>query len=245
MKMLSKVLLLLVLFNVAATRSLPGSLVELKHSQQEVYGRYESRDGRGIAFLSQADGLLRVSTLDGKIIINTEVDEEQKFRSIHVLDHKYLQHSNRARPDEPVEHDHPFSHSIKKLLEVQEIALLQEATEAVNQRGLTGRNTPAALPFFMFALRVTQLHLSPSVSNTTTTIRKRRDVDVCSGQCPPCVDDDCYGLCGYGCYCWTYVCGDCCWHQGCFGHDTCCRTDFYQTSCLVPYYFHCDESYAC
>jgi len=246
MEALLKVLLLLVLLQISAARSLPpGNLVEFKYSQQEVRGRYESGDGRGITFVSQADGLLHVNTFDGKIIINTEVDEEQKFRSVHVLDHKYRQHSNRACPDEPLDHDHPFSHSIEKLLKVQEIALVQEATEAVSQRGYTGMNTPAVLPFFMFALRVTQLHLSPSVSNITTIIRKRRDVDACSGQCPPCADDECYGLCGYGCQCWSYVCGDCCWHQGCFGHDICCRTEFYQISCLVPYYFHCDKPYTC
>ena len=161
-------LLLLVLLHVAAARSLfpgPGKLVEFKYSQQEARGRYESEDGlNGITFLSQTPGHLRVSTFDGKIIIDTKVDEEKKHRSVHVLEHKYLQHSNRTCPDEPVNHNHPFSHSIEKLLEVKEISLFQEATEAVGQRGLTGMNTPALLPFFMFALRITQLHLSPCIS---------------------------------------------------------------------------------
>jgi len=39
-------------------------------------------------------------------------------------------------------HDHLFSDAIQKLLEVKEVAL-QEAAEAIDQEGLTGRNTPA------------------------------------------------------------------------------------------------------
>ena len=171
MKVLSEVLLFLILLHVTTARSLPpGRLVEFEYSQQEALGRYESGDGiSGISFLSQTDHYLLISTFDGKTLIDTEVDVQRKVRSIHMLDHKYLQHSSRTRPDESVGHDQPFSHSIEKLLAVEEVALLPEAAETIGQRGLTGRNTPAMLPFFMFALRVTQLHLSPSV-NTTTAI---------------------------------------------------------------------------
>ena len=41
---------------------------------------------------------------------------------------------------------------------MREIALLSEAAEAIGDKGFTGKNTTAAMPFFMFALRVTQLH---------------------------------------------------------------------------------------
>lgn len=33
--------------------------------------------------------------------------------------------------------------------------------------------------------------------------------------------DDCRGLCGPGCDCWSSLCGNCCWHQYCFDHDNC------------------------
>ena len=35
--------------------------------------------------------------------------------------------------------------------------------------------------------------------------------------------DQCYGMCGYGCDCWSWVCGDCCYHYGCAVHDSWCR----------------------
>jgi hypothetical protein len=37
-------------------------------------------------------------------------------------------------------------------------------------------------------------------------------------------DDECFGMCGDGCNCWRWVCGDCCWHPGCAAHDAFCRS---------------------
>ena len=41
---------------------------------------------------------------------------------------------------------------------------------------------------------------------------------------PPCLpypnpDDGCFGMCGAGCDCWEWVCGDCCYHLICAEHD--------------------------
>jgi len=134
MKTLFEVLLLFVLLyvalDVASSKSLPpGELVEFEYSQEKARGRYESRDGvSGITFLSKVDDhSLLVSTLQGKILINTSVDEQQGFRMVHTLDHKYRQFPGISRPDESVDHDHLFNHSIEKLLEVNEITLLSEA----------------------------------------------------------------------------------------------------------------------
>jgi hypothetical protein len=40
-------------------------------------------------------------------------------------------------------------------------------------------------------------------------------------QTDPC-NNDCYGMCGPDCTCWTQVCGDCSYHQGCATHDDWC-----------------------
>lgn len=55
--------------------------------------------------------------------------------------------------------------------------------------------------------------------------------------------NNCLGLCGRGCTCWRWVCGDCCFHQGCYEHDRCCLRDFWSTFCLIPLGFSC-SSYA-
>lgn len=50
---------------------------------------------------------------------------------------------------------------------------------------------------------------------------------------------NCIGMCGKKCSCWRWVCGDCCFHQGCYEHDLCCEHDFFSTYCLVPVGFSC------
>ena len=51
--------------------------------------------------------------------------------------------------------------------------------------------------------------------------------------------NECCGMCGPKCSCWKWVCGDCCWHQGCHEHDLCCQHKFVSTYCLLPIGFSC------
>lgn len=54
----------------------------------------------------------------------------------------------------------------------------------------------------------------------------------------------CFGMCGPKCWCWNWICEDCCLHKGCFQHDACCQ-NFLTTYCLLPflYGFDCSEGY--
>ena len=54
----------------------------------------------------------------------------------------------------------------------------------------------------------------------------------------------CEGLCGLGCRCWSWFCGDCCWHRGCYEHDLCCnRYGRFTSYCALPfkYGFNCHK----
>jgi hypothetical protein len=42
-------------------------------------------------------------------------------------------------------------------------------------------------------------------------------------QSDPC-HNQCYGMCGSECSCWSWVCGDCNYHSGCAAHDDWCRS---------------------
>lgn len=46
---------------------------------------------------------------------------------------------------------------------------------------------------------------------------------------------DCRGMCGAGCNCWEWVCGDCCFHQSCYEHDLCCKHAPWSSYCLLPF----------
>lgn len=119
-----------------------------------------------------------------------------------------------------------------------------------NELNLYGNNYPSILPLYLVANMLEKLQSSNfnswnskcgSRSLTTGDVRD----DDCFDECPPCPDEDCLSLCGYGCNCWKWVCGDCCYHLGCYGHDICCRENFIQTKCLFPISFRCESEYDC
>ncbi|KAL9955006.1 hypothetical protein ACROYT_G042602 [Oculina patagonica] len=57
----------------------------------------------------------------------------------------------------------------------------------------------------------------------------------------------CTGMCGPSCRCWSWICGDCCWHRGCYEHDICCQKDYWSAYCLVPFFygFNCTSYVTC
>lgn len=44
----------------------------------------------------------------------------------------------------------------------------------------------------------------------------------------------CMGLCGPHCFrCWSYICGDCCKHPGCYSHDSKCLDGYLSLECVT------------
>ena len=240
------ILCVLALHVVTAHSAVAGrGLVEFSFTQQRVQGKYVSRDGsRGIIFSSGADDYLLIKTLSGETVIETgPITEEdgKKLRHVHVMGRQYHQHP--ASPDQPVGHITPLSDALHDVMNVEEVGLLEEAAEAVGHKGVTGKKTPAVLPFFVFALRVTQFQTGrDGIFMANSTRVQRAD---CRTECPPCPNNNCLGLCGKGCSCWKWVCDDCCWHVGCYYHDMCCAKGFLQTKCLFPIGFRCEQRYSC
>ena len=65
--------------------------------------------------------------------------------------------------------------------------------------------------------------------------------------CSRCPENDCIGMCGQGCNCWDWVCGDCCYHQGCYEHDICCLVNGYlHYTCSLAFSLTCNSyGYSC
>ena len=129
--------------------------------------------------------------------------------------------------------------------------LIVRAAEAMGkgEGGITGKDYPPIMPFYLFAMRLHSLveadtHTDNQEEGTSIHYgyinpRKYRK---CIQQCPPCPRDDCIGMCGPKCTCWRYVCGDCCYHPGCFQHDLCCRAHGKMSlQCLALWRFSCDH----
>ena len=84
-----------------------------------------------------------------------------------------------------------------------------------------------------------ELRAEPDIEDETTDQHDQRKR--CSSLASDPYSNDCLGMCGRKCSCWRWVCGDCCWHYGCYQHDLCCQHDFYSTYCLFPIGFSCSS----
>lgn len=110
----------------------------------------------------------------------------------------------------------------------------------------TGMENPLLMPLYIIAHTLNdKIEVTKSCSGANNYKVTEEDEDSCFDECPPCPEQECLSLCGYGCNCWKWICGDCCYHLGCHGHDICCREKFIQTKCLFPINFRCDSEYEC
>ena len=147
--------------------------------------------------------------------------------------------------------------SAEQLVAHPAMRLLEPAARALSkEQDITGKDEPASMLFFASAMRLSQLYenshrFSPRVYRHTTPLSNPffsasmwQDLD-CFNTCPPCPSMECLGLCGKECHCWSFVCGDCCYHRGCYLHDTCCsQHGFFSHQCLFPVGLTCN-SYSC
>ena len=139
---------------------------------------------------------------------------------------------------------------LNSLANSQEALLVIEAAQAVGDLGIQGSDSeyPAVMRFYLLALRLAITRDSSDEFNSVPETksfsehREKRGVScdsngaTCSSQsrCPSKRGrNKCFGLCGKNCWCWSFVCGDCCVHQYCLSHDQCCKDrGFFTWTCL-------------
>ena len=149
--------------------------------------------------------------------------------------------------------------AVEQLVMREEIVMIMGAAQALGDLGIKGNEYPAALPFFVLAVRL-QKYRNSLLDDTTPaqpedetdemdqprSLQKRQSWLCTTGRLPyRGHGNDCFGMCGNGCNCWQWVCGDCCVHQGCYDHDGCCdRHGYWSSECLLVWGFSC-SSYSC
>ena len=154
--------------------------------------------------------------------------------------------------------------AIEHLITRPEVHLMKEAAIAMGTKErIIGSEYPAALTFYMAVLQLvkwrTQVFGSEDENEDTYEEPEIHELECddddwchhrgyrqdCCNSHPQCPGDGCDGMCGLGCTCWPWACGDCCWHQGCQLQDNCC-SDFsnFSWKCLGLWNFRC-SSYSC
>lgn len=144
--------------------------------------------------------------------------------------------------------------SYAKLHRSVEAALFVHASVKLGRDiGVLGSEYPAAMSLYVLAMRLAKDE--ESVAHEATSIRKQLIVQEtcpiptlycsnsksCCKKCP--LGSGCLGLCGTSCNCWSWACGDCCYYQGCYDHDLCCK-NYFSLACLGVWKFQCN-SYSC
>ena len=141
-----------------------------------------------------------------------------------------------------------------------------EAAKALGNAGVMGTDNPAAQQFYVLAMRIAKIkdmmqrgavatsdgtlpaHQSFHRMHSMYAYNQQETCPECTtGRCPYMGDksNGCNGMCGYVCNCWSWVCGDCCVHQGCLDHDECCtKYGYWSLACLTPVGFKC-SGYSC
>lgn len=136
----------------------------------------------------------------------------------------------------------------------QEALLIIEAAQSLGNRGVQGSQYLAVMHFYQLALQLANARGSVEVGTTSTS--GTRQTRVCSSngrvcpmnRCPS--GSRCFGQCGHGCYCWSFVCGDCCVHEYCESHDQCCKDKgFWSWPCFRVGWdvrgSRCSQTYRC
>ena len=232
---------LIVLLSVYAAYT-AAELTKFMKTHDEVSGVYKNEDGSlGIKFVCR-EGYLHIDTLNNVTLIHFdnslhEVDKRMAH-SVNILNGEYLRHKHSAHRhlDGSVGNTKPFNETINDLLQMEEVILLEDVSHAIGTQGVTGKNTPIILPFYMFALKVTQL-LDVSQTNA---LNKKSPTPSRMKRWTGCLKyknySNCKGLCGRKCSCWRWVCGDCCYHQACFDHDMCCnKYGYFSSQCFLTW----------
>ena len=160
--------------------------------------------------------------------------------------------------------------AIEDLAMHSEASSIVEAAKSLGNAGVMGTESPAAQQFYVLAMhlaKVKEMTQRGAVATSDGTLPTRHSFqhmhsiyayEQVNSSCPECTTGSCpymgdqsyscNGMCGLSCNCWSFICRDCCVHQGCLDHDNCCARDgYFSYSCtfgLVVSGFSC-SGYPC
>jgi hypothetical protein len=189
-------------------------------------GSYGDAAGRRIDFDSVRDGdlfSLDVRTADHVLIHAETVGDTYRFsyldgRAVLTVERAWIAEVMAEEDGGPAsqrELDWDGDPAVlDEMLSIPEVAALPWLSRTLGSMGFTGADYPASL-----ALHKVARQSADALNIELPPIETAGAQDRCSRP----TANECYGMCGPGCSCWSWVCGDCCYHGGCAKHDSWCR----------------------
>jgi hypothetical protein len=175
------------------------------------------------------DLFLHVATASGHVLIDakttptTYVFSYLDNRLTLEVDKAWIAQVQTEGEDGPAASDDSQMHwtgdmnVLDEMLSLPEVASLPTLSRSLGEMGITGSAYPASLALHKIARQSADaLAINVAPLETPTD-----EASFCTAY--PNQGNNCYGMCGPGCSCWSWVCGDCCYHSGCAKHDDWCR----------------------
>jgi len=195
-----------------------------------IAGSYVDARGVGITFeaaSTNGDLYLDITSATGHEIMHAETTQTQYlFRYLDsrltlAIDKAWVAQVKAEGDDGPAMKDTTAMHwngdmaVLDEMIQMPEVRSLPFLSRALGAMGYDGMSYPSTLAMHQMGqqsadalgIQVDPLPVAPDKA------------DFCARP----TAHDCYGMCGPGCTCWSWVCGDCCYHGGCAKHDSWCR----------------------
>ncbi|XP_078377579.1 uncharacterized protein LOC144660724 isoform X1 [Oculina patagonica] len=143
-----------------------------------------------------------------------------------------------------------YQRAIEKLRRKREMQLLDRVSLALHNRA---KQYPITKAFHVMSMSLLAERgpNTPARDTETADYKTHKYLTLFGKRRDNCEDlrgdpnkNDCLGMCGPKCWCWKAICDDCCFHQGCYEHDLCCRGKRkFSSYCLLPFFhnFGCDS----
>ncbi len=197
-----------------------------------IAGSYVDATGVGIEFDTARSGedlFMNIATTSGHVLIHAEttpstyVFEYLDKRLRLEIEKSWVAQVRAEGEDGPAAADESQMHwtgdmtVLDEMIGLPEVRGLPYLSRALGEMGYTGSEYPAVLPLHKMARQ--------SADALGIDVQPLASADSENSYCTayPNRGNNCYGMCGPGCSCWSWVCGDCCYHYGCARHDTWCR----------------------
>jgi hypothetical protein len=200
---------------------------------ERIAGSYTDAAGGGLEFETARAGdnlYMHIATKAGKELIHAETTADSYvFRYMDKrltleVSKAWVEQVRLEGPDGPAQADTSQMKwtgdmaVLDEMIAMAEVRSLPHLSRALGAAGFTGNKFPATLPLHKMAKQSAQ---ALGITVEPLPAAPGEENSLC--QAYPNQGNDCYGMCGYGCSCWSWVCGDCCYHGGCAQHDNWCR----------------------
>jgi hypothetical protein len=199
-----------------------GELDLLRQTPEEVSGTFR-RDGVGVRFAASkraGQSAMRIEALDGRVLA---VQTGEGAGTVLSLLGGRLVFKGAAAPMDTS----GDPRALADLVAMPEAGVLPWLSQELGAQGIDGRGFPASFSlhgFAHFVATTAGIELPPLSMRMSLAAERSAQASGCKDLRGDPYRNGCYGMCGRGCGCWSWVCGDCCWHKGCANHDKSCRS---------------------